>query len=65
MIVPTAVRLYDAWNRRMKTSVINEWLATVVAHHPPPPVQVPGAAGGGKARPQYPSLKYATQTGAI
>ncbi|MEO1249054.1 MAG: ribosome biogenesis GTPase Der [Pseudomonadota bacterium] len=30
--------IYDTWNRRLSTGVLNRWLAEMLEHHPPPMV---------------------------
>ncbi|RMF07437.1 MAG: ribosome biogenesis GTPase Der [Alphaproteobacteria bacterium] len=35
-LMPAVKQVYETWNRRISTSVLNRWLEDVVAHHPPP-----------------------------
>ena len=37
-LMQAVVDIYDIWNRRVETNVLNRWLAQVVASHPPPAV---------------------------
>ncbi|MGH8262006.1 MAG: ribosome biogenesis GTPase Der, partial [Steroidobacteraceae bacterium] len=37
-LMQAVVDIYGIWNRRVETSVLNRWLAQVVASHPPPAV---------------------------
>lgn len=35
-LLPTVLRLYDVWNRRISTGHLNRWLAEACEQHPPP-----------------------------
>ncbi|GAB6054044.1 ribosome biogenesis GTPase Der [Magnetospira thiophila] len=35
-LMPAVLDIYNAWNRRIPTSRLNDWLAHVTDHHPPP-----------------------------
>ncbi len=49
-LLDEALKLYQLWNKRVTTGLLNQWLAAVLAHHPPPMA--------GRARLK---LKYLTQ----
>jgi len=49
-IIPQAIKLYETWNKRVKTSVLNEWLKAAEA------IQRPKMINGRQTR-----LKYITQ----
>lgn len=35
-LMPTVLRQYEGWNKRVGTAKLNKWLADVVSKHPPP-----------------------------
>lgn len=49
-IMPAAMEVYEAWNRRVSTGELNRWLAHALERHPPP------AAKGRRIK-----LRYITQ----
>ena len=49
-VMPTVLKAYERWNRRVPTAALNRWLADVLDQHPPPLV------GGRRIK-----LRYVTQ----
>ncbi len=37
-LMTAVLAIYDTWNRRLSTGVLNRWLAEMLEHHPPPMV---------------------------
>jgi GTP-binding protein len=46
-IFEVAIEVFNKWNRRLKTSVLNDWFVKVLGDHPPP------MSGGKRIKLQY------------